>query len=133
MNEHHVVRAMTTVDSRQAVGVLLAVVAVALLAVAGASGAVAAHGGDDGAHHHDGWMGGHDGAVGPAWGGGWLLWPLLALIALVGVPVGGYLLLTDGNSEGDDALAVLRERYARGEIDDEEYERRRSALRADER
>jgi len=122
---------MTTPDSRRAAGVLLAVVAVALLAVAGFGGAIAAHGGDDGAHHHDGWMGGHDGAVGPAWGGGWLLWPLLALTVLVGVPVAGYLRLAD--SGGDDALTVLRERYARGDIDEEEFERRRSALRADER
>jgi len=31
-------------------------------------------------------------------------------------------------SSGNDAVAALEQRYARGEIDDEEFERRRAAL-----
>jgi putative membrane protein len=33
-----------------------------------------------------------------------------------------------GAARGPDPLVILRERYARGEIDDEEYERRRKLL-----
>ena len=34
----------------------------------------------------------------------------------------------DGAARGPDPLDILRERYARGEIDDEEFERRRKVL-----
>ena len=95
------------------------------------SGAAAAHGGDDGVHHHDGSMGTHDGM---GWGMGWGLWFLWPALVLIVAGVGVYLLVARGSDTGgksdDDALAVLRERYARGEIDEEEFERRRRQLEA---
>lgn len=111
---------------------ILGVAAVLLLAIAALSGPAAAHTGDDGTHHHDGWMGTHD------WMGGWvgpglgLFWMLLWPIVLIGVPVAlVYLLLRDrepGGGRSEDAREVLRRRYARGEIDDEEFEARRRTL-----
>lgn len=63
-----------------------------------------------------------------------MLFVLLWMALLIGLPI--YLVYwlvtrfkTDGQTE-DAALAVLREQYARGEIDDEEYERRRGRLMA---
>ena len=71
-------------------------------------------------------------------GGGWWLgmvgmvvWALLlaavvlVVVRLVVLPV------VEGMDEGagDDALDVLRERFARGEIDEEEFERRAETLR----
>jgi putative membrane protein len=106
-------------------GAAVLVVAVALV---GVTGTAVAHGGDDGLHHHDGWMGTHD-------GGGWLGtgglfgWALL----LIGLSVLVRYAVVAGLGRGDtddsnDALSVLRERYARGEIDDEEFETRRQRL-----
>ncbi|AUV83411.1 hypothetical protein C2R22_18635 [Salinigranum rubrum] len=69
-----------------------------------------------------------------AWGmGGGLFAGLVALLLLAILVVGAvYLLSTarrETESDGDtDALAVLKRRYARGEIDDEEFERRRGRL-----
>ena len=66
-----------------------------------------------------------------AWGGGWgatvaMAIPLLVLGAL------GYLLYLgvreDSGGETNDALAELRAAYARGELSDEEFERRRDRL-----
>lgn len=104
---------------------VLAVLLVALFAV---SGIAAAHGGDDGLHHHDGTMGSHDGWMG---GAGWVWGPLFVLVLLALPLVAVLLLLRErGDSGGgeDDALAVLRRRYATGEIDDEEFEQRRQRL-----
>ncbi|CQH47101.1 DUF2078 family protein [Halobacterium hubeiense] len=71
-------------------------------------------------------MGGH------AMGGGWLGGPVWWLV-LVGVVAVGLLALTRGDSgDGDDALAAARRAYARGDLTDEEYERRREALRRDD-
>jgi putative membrane protein len=106
----------------------LTVLLVVLLAV---SGVAAAHGGDDGRHHHDGMMGTHDGWMG---GSGWF-WGPVGMLLLLTVPLVAiaYLLRgregadTDGPG-GDDALAVLRRRYAEGEIDDDEFETRRRQL-----
>ena len=58
------------------------------------------------------------------------------MIVLVAVPLGlGYLLLTRRDAGGgrpDDALTVLRRRYAEGEIDEEEFDARRRKLQGGE-
>lgn len=105
---------------------------VALVVALAATGPAAAHAGDDGAHHHDGWMGTHGGmGWGMGWWG-WFLWPVLGLLG----GVAAYALLSsaggNGDSPSDDALSALRERYARGDIDDEEFERRRQTLQSGE-
>nr|WP_254282082.1 SHOCT domain-containing protein [Haloarcula salina] len=84
------------------------------------------------------WGGGHmwDGQMGPGGGtaSGWMflvgvLMQVLFLAVLVGV---GYLLYRGvtgaANGGRDDAIAELRRAYARGELDDEEFERRRERL-----
>ena len=89
-----------------------------------ATGTAAAMGGGYGG----GMMGGGWGGMGGLglFGGGMFLWPLL-LVGLV-------LLLVyrtnreEQTSKTDTALAELRERYARGELSDEEFETRRSSL-----
>lgn len=59
-------------------------------------------------------------------GGGMFLWPLL-LVAVVGILY--YATRNREESESpDSALATLRERYARGELSDEEFEERRQRL-----
>lgn len=74
--------------------------------------------------------------TGGAWGGVGLLTALgLLLVLLAVLALGVYLLARlarDGRLVGepteDVALATLRERFARGEIDAEEYEKRRGRL-----
>jgi putative membrane protein len=106
-------------------GRLFATAALLVLLAIAFSGPAVAHSGDDGFHHHDGWMGSHGGAFG-------YLWMALWMVVLVGVPLGlGYLLLTRRDAGGettDDALTVLRRRYAEGEIDEEEFDERRRKL-----
>ena len=72
-------------------------------------------------------------------GGMWMMW--LWAIVLIGLVIGGVLVarLLWNRSESDQrsrrgqsALDVLEERYARGEIDRDEFERRRSALASEE-
>lgn len=77
-----------------------------------------------------------NGWYGPMAGGGLLmgLTGLLVLVALVAAGV--WLVRTAGRpgergGSGSRAAAVLAERYARGEIDDDEYERRRRILDGD--
>jgi putative membrane protein len=101
------------------------------LAVAVGSGLVGGHSGTNGGWHmgSGGWMLG---------GFGWL-WMLLGLLVPIALLVGlAYLLRVwgttaesadlTGSERGDPALKALRERYARGEIDEEEYETRREQL-----
>lgn len=122
--------------------------AVGTLALQVAFGGVAlAHGGDDGLHHHDGWMGTHAGTGGWMGSGMALLWLLALGLLLVVTAVVVYSALRgrpggDGGGgggpdveraqsergRGEDAMAVLRRRYAAGEIDEEEFERRRGRL-----
>ncbi|WP_336338920.1 SHOCT domain-containing protein [Haloarcula brevis] len=84
------------------------------------------------------WGGGHmwDGQMGPGGGTapGWVflvgaLLQVLFLAALVGVGYLFYRAVTGAASGGrDDAIAELRRAYARGDLDDEEFERRRERL-----
>ena len=110
-------------------GRLLATAALLVVLVIAFSGPAVAHSGDDGFHHHDGWMGSHGGTFG-------LLWMTLWMVVLIGVPLGlGYLFLTRRDASGgatDDALTVLRRRYAEGEIDEEEFDARRRKLQGGE-
>lgn len=81
--------------------------------------------------HYGMWNDGHMGGWG-VWGWGMLFAGLLWTAVVVGGPLLlVYWLVTRSQSTGhpkDQALEVLREQYARGDIDDEEYERRRERL-----
>ncbi len=77
------------------------------------------------------WNGGHM----VSWSmGGWgtMLLGLLWMALILGLPIYvAYRLVIPSQSTGhteDSALTILREQYARGEIDDEEFEHRRSRL-----
>ncbi|KAA9396678.1 SHOCT domain-containing protein [Haloarcula sp. CBA1130] len=84
---------------------------------------------------HDGmWTGGHMSGW-SGWGWGMILFGLLWMALLVALPAYlVYWLVTWAQSDGsaeENALAVLQARYARGEINDEEYEHRREAFERD--
>ncbi|AFK19605.1 SHOCT domain-containing protein [Haloferax mediterranei ATCC 33500] len=120
----------TTTNSTRLVGiVLLALAALFVLPVLfGMSGAFGATPmGWGGGWMHDTWMHGGTGGGVPWWMWGMgLLGQLLVLAVLIG---GGVLLFRAVSNDGhDDALSELRSAYARGDIDDEEFERRRARL-----
>jgi len=84
-------------------------------------------------------MGDHWGEWGHGAGAEWmfLLGLAMQVLFLVALGVGVYYLvrsLSDGGSRGstDPALDELRRAYARGDLTDEEYERRRERLEGDE-
>lgn len=68
------------------------------------------------------------------YGGAWMwLWMFIfwgGLIAVIiwAVQTTQHRRGTGGSSNGSRAMSILEERFARGEIDDEEFERRRRAL-----
>lgn len=106
-------------DRLRRIATILAIVVLPLLGVA--TGTAAAHSGATG-----GMMGGGmDGFGGfGMFGGGLFLWPLVLLgIGLILA----YSLRSDGDKD-DVALAELRDRYARGELSEEEFETRRVQL-----
>jgi len=113
---------MTQITARHACTARRTIItAVGLLATA--TGTAAAHG--SGSYGGGGMMGG-----GGLFGGTMGLWGFLWMGLLVAVPA--YLLYTfvsrDRDSGADSPRAVLRERYARGELSDEEFDRRRERL-----
>jgi len=83
--------------------------------------------------HHGGGMG----AGGWGFGGGMWLWGLLWMGVLLAVVALAARAVFDWGRDGDQSQTdrrpedVLRDRYARGELDDEEFERRRETLRRD--
>lgn len=64
------------------------------------------------------------------WSWGWMTMGTLLAIILIGVVVAALMRPTMPPSAlaEDSALAVLRRRYAAGEIDDTEFQKRRDAL-----
>lgn len=103
----------------------LAIAAVPLLLAT--TGTAAAHGGGyGGSYGGGGMMGGGAGLLGGTMG----LWGLIWMGLLIAVPL--YLAYRLFDQEGDSTdgrpLSVLRERYARGELSDEEFDRRRERL-----
>lgn len=90
---------------------------------------------DSGCSHGGGMMGHHTGGMFGSNNAGWT-WLLPA--SLLAAVAGGGVALAVGatgrrqSSSGDDAIATLRTRYQRGEIDREEFERRRQRLDQDE-
>lgn len=135
MNEGSLCDDMRVRNRGRTVGGVIGIVVILLLTIAAVSGPVAAHSGDDGAHHHDGWMGTHDGMGGWMGAGLGVFWMLLWTTVLIGIPLTlGYLLFSrreTADGRADDALDVLRRRYAQGEIDEEEFETRRRILLAE--
>jgi putative membrane protein len=78
--------------------------------------------------NHMGMIDGFDG-----WGWGWMLLGALHMVAVWALVIGAVWLLfrSFGRARGSDrpnALEILDERYARGEIDRTEYEQRRSDI-----
>lgn len=70
------------------------------------------------------------GDIGMFFGGGfmWIFWLFLIVILVIAVKaaIGGNALNND--QKEDSPLEILKKRYARGEIDEEEYQRRRNEL-----
>jgi putative membrane protein len=81
---------------------------------------------------------GHHGQMGGHWGngmmGGGVVWLALLFVLGAGVVVGLVLVVARQTStrepqqSSQNAVATLRERYARGDIDDEEFETRLAKL-----
>ncbi|MFL6563510.1 MAG: SHOCT domain-containing protein [Burkholderiales bacterium] len=72
------------------------------------------------------WWGGY--GPGPAH---WMLFgPLMMILFLVACVSVAYLVMRPYRADGAHAMEILKERYARGEIDQAEFEARRRLLQA---
>ena len=93
-----------------------------------ATGTAAAHGGGS---YGSGMMGGGGWGL---FGGGMGLWGLLWMGLLLAVPlyIAYSLLNRESRANETRSISVLRERYARGELTDEEFEQRRKQLEQSE-
>ncbi len=96
----------------------------AVLLLIAATGTVAAHGSGS---YSGGMMGGSDWGL---FGGAMGLWGLLWMGPLISVPLYIVHALRDRGSDRNEeqSLSVLRERYARGDLSDDEFDRRRNQL-----
>lgn len=72
----------------------------------------------------------HWGDMGWGWGWGALIWVIFMLVVLTGIAaVIIYAVRQPSGPRSQSAEQILAERYARGEIDEEEYQQRRRTLR----
>lgn len=71
-----------------------------------------------------------DGSGGMFFGGGfmWIFWLLVIVVILVAVKALMAGNTQRGDSQKDSPLSILEKRYARGEIDREEYQEKRREL-----
>ncbi len=76
------------------------------------------------------------GGMGMGYGGGWFTGPLMMLLVFLALVIAVVLVLRltgTGNGPADRggpaALDILQARFARGEIDEDEYKRRKTALK----
>lgn len=106
-----------------------AVVAVPLLAMLVGFGGTMGAGGT----MRGGAAGGYGGGMADHGTGWWLLPGVLGQVAVPLIVLGGgYLLVRRATDDRDPALAELRERYARGDLSDEQFESRRERLERSE-
>lgn len=70
----------------------------------------------------------HDGTMFFGWGSMWIFWILLIVIAFMVVRAFANMKGGGGSSQDESPMEILKKRYARGEIDEEEFERRRKEL-----
>lgn len=82
-----------------------------------------------GPHHHEGMWGGSYMGGGP---GGWWIFIFLIFIGLLilAILLGIYILFRGSRSD-DEALKTIRKMYARGEISDEEFEKKKRKLKSE--
>lgn len=63
-------------------------------------------------------------------GFGWGLWMMLFWIIIIGLVIYTvFILITNSNKENkDSSIEILKERFARGEIDQNEFEQKRASI-----